>query len=102
MPCARGCCDSPAEHYRSIGIASAALPTRRGAVIGDLARDKTLDQDRDAYKRLRDQNLQPEKLHGARDIEARAETTLEVERSTILTPAQRNTINSLRADGADI
>lgn len=102
MACSRGCCASSAEHYRSIGIASAALPTRRSAVIGGLKKDAELSRDRDAYKRLRDQGLQPEKLHGSRDIETRAETKLEIERSTILTPAQRKTVESLRSDGAAI
>jgi len=26
MPCARGCCDTPAEHYRSLHVAN---PTRK-------------------------------------------------------------------------
>jgi hypothetical protein len=102
MACARGCCDSPAEHYRSIGIASAALPTRRKTVVEGIRKDGELSKDRDAYQRLRRDGLQPDRLHGARDIESRAETRVEVERSTILTPEQRKTVESLRRDGAEV
>lgn len=70
-------------------------------IVGN-RKDEQLGKDRDAYKRMRDQKLQPERLNGAAEIESKAETRLEVERSTILTPDQRRQVETLRSEGADV
>ena len=102
VPCPRGCCATYREHVASIGIAASALPTRKAPIIHGNNKDANLAKDRDAYKRLRDQGLQPDRLHGARDIEAQAETKLEVERSTLLTPDQRKQIDVLKSEGVEV
>lgn len=76
MTCERGCCPSPAEHYRSLAFYS----TGDGTVH---RREKQLAKDRDAYKRLREDGLQPPRLDGCDLIERVATTKEEVEQGSI-------------------
>lgn len=62
MSCARGCCPSPGEHYRSLRYTKAA--------VGPLHRkDQALDRDLAAYKRLIGSGLEPAQIDGAHDLE---------------------------------
>lgn len=83
-------------------MAAAALPTRRRAVIVGNAKDSRLGSDRDAYKRLRDSGLQPERLQGAAEVEARAQSRLEVERGVILNDTQREQVRLLASEGVSL
>ena len=66
--CARGCCASQAEHFRSVALAR-TLPDANRA-------DRRLARDRDAYRALKDQGYQPARLDGAHDLarDARSST----------------------------
>lgn len=100
--CPRGCCASYREHVASIGIAAAALPTRKSGVIVGNAKDSNLGHDRDAYKRMRESGLQPERLQGAAEVESKAETRLEVERGVLLNDAQREQVRVLQSEGVSL
>jgi hypothetical protein len=54
------------------------------------SREKELAKDRDAYRRLRREGLQPPTLTGAAQLEAKAHSQLEIERGYFLkTPEDR-------------
>lgn len=64
---------------------AASMPTRKGkAYCATIeAKDKVLHKDLDAYKRLRDEGLQPRKIDGAAQVERRAEEKWQVETGVI-------------------
>lgn len=64
-----------------LSIASSATPTRRGGARAQIIneKDKKLDKDLDAYKRLRQEGLQPKNIDGSAEVEKRAEYKWQVE-----------------------
>jgi len=64
-----------------LSIAASATPSRRGgsraATINQ--KDKKLEKDLDAYKRLRSEGLQPKAIDGSAEAEKRAEHAWQVE-----------------------
>lgn len=66
-------------HMASPAIAADALPNKKHGVRAINQREKNWDRDMPAYKRLRKQGLQPRGIDGAGDIEALADSPLEVE-----------------------
>lgn len=72
MPCAKGCCESFAEHIQSLTFATRELP-------GINSRESQLRKDLDAYKRLRKDGLQPRSTQGAARVEAIADIPQQVE-----------------------
>jgi hypothetical protein len=75
-----GCFGCRIAHVR---ISSAATPTRRQQVQHIANKEAVLDKDLDAYKRLRNDGLQPRKIDGAAEVEKRAETKAQVESGLI-------------------
>jgi len=63
MSCARGCCPSPREHYRSLTFVDHGQGSYHD-------RDRQLRKDLDAYKRLRKDGLQPAHVDGSAKLEA--------------------------------
>jgi hypothetical protein len=64
-----------AEKVRSLSFSTGAANSKgdnRGA-------ERRLGRDMDAYKRLRDDGLQPPGIRGSGDLEARAQSSVEVE-----------------------
>lgn len=90
MACARGCCNSPAEHYRSISMTPRVHPVE--------LTERQWDKDMPAYKRLRADGLQPRDIDGCARLEAKAETTREIEAGQVLTPKQRVQVANLLGD----
>ncbi len=84
MPCGHGCCETYREHVASIGFAASAMPTRHAHVAATEQREKALSRDRAAYKRLRDDGLQPRSVRGADRLEKHADHRLEVESGRLL------------------
>lgn len=81
MSCGHPCeCESYRAHLLSVSIGAAALPSRKGSVIDIARRERALDKDAAAYRRLRKEGLQPEHVDGCDRIEATARTAAEVER----------------------
>jgi hypothetical protein len=73
-----GCFGCRISHVR---IAPSAAPSRgRGALVADTNRkDKVLDKDLDAYKRLRQEGLQPKAINGSAAAESQANYSWQVE-----------------------
>ena len=63
----------------SISYGADALPTRRPDSNRTNAKERVLAKDLDAYKRLRQDGVQPQGIDGAARLEARAETKDQVE-----------------------
>ena len=68
-----------------VGVASSACPTRGGGarVATIAAKDKVLEKDLDAYKRLRDEGLQPHNIDGSAKVEQLADSKFQVETGII-------------------
>lgn len=65
----------------NLSVAASAMPSRkdgaRAATINQ--KDKTLEKDLDAYKRLRQEGLQPQAIDGSAIAEQRAEYKWQIE-----------------------
>ena len=62
-----------------VSISSAAMPGRKSASHQINETEKRWHKDMDAYKRLRQDGLQPKKIDGSHRVEAKAETRFQVE-----------------------
>jgi len=70
---------------KSVSFAASAMPTRKPQVAsGPWKNDKELDRDRDAFKAMRQQGIQPKSLKGAADLQDRASTQREIETGKII------------------
>jgi hypothetical protein len=82
------CDDTPEEkaafaaNVRTLMIAPSALPTRSGAGEDKKAWAK-MEKDMPAYKRLRDEGLQPPSVRGSADLEARAVSKADIESAAV-------------------
>lgn len=72
MPCSRGCCNSAAEHFRSVAVATKALVATNRA-------DEKVSRDLQAYKSLVDQGYEPHKMTGAYELARDATSAAEIE-----------------------
>jgi len=81
------------DRIRSIGFGVGTMPTRHPVSASVEAREKRWAKDMPAYKRMRQQGLQPKTIDGAADIELRAETRFEVESGQVL-PGQAKKIET--------
>jgi predicted RNase H-like nuclease len=79
MSCARGCCASQADHYRSVRLFG---PSQRRTA----ARQEEADMH--AYKRLVASGVQPKQIAGSAELERGASTAHEVENTNIITDPQ--------------
>lgn len=70
MTCSRGCCESQAQHYRSIEISS---------TFRTVDPDVKFAKDNSAYRELRKQGYQPKTIAGAADAQDRAQSKWELE-----------------------
>jgi len=64
MPCSRGCCPTPRDHWRSVVIGSA--PAESDKFDGGYTRK--FDSDMNAYAELRKGGVQPERVDGSADL----------------------------------
>lgn len=64
-----------------LSIAASATPSRKGgARAAEInQKDKVLEKDLDAYKRLRQEGLQPQAIDGSAEVEKRANYAWQVE-----------------------
>lgn len=79
MSCARGCCETQAEHYRSVSFSATCTPTVRKDTADSIAREKRWERDMPAYKRLRENGTQPKRIDGSGDLEQVASSKTEIE-----------------------
>lgn len=74
---------------QSIAIGTARdMPTRVGPSGGVWKDDKDLSRDRDAFKSLREQGIQPASLKGAADLASRADTVHEIQSGKLIGDAK--------------
>jgi hypothetical protein len=71
------------EKVRSISFAASAMPSRSLAAEAK-REEKQMTKDMGAYKRLRDDNIQPPSVRGSAELESHAETKMEVEAGTVV------------------
>lgn len=90
-------CD--ACRYRTIALGHNSTTTGGRAAEGEKALEQRWERDRPAYKRLRQEGLQPKTIRGSADIEARAETRLEVETGHLMTASQARQVADVMAGG---
>lgn len=95
MPCLRGCCDTQLDHYRSVSISPAATPTRSPNAARINATEKRWEKDHAAYRALRKDGIQPKTSVGAAELQARAESKVEIESGTVLNKQQKATYEHL-------
>ena len=69
---------------KSVSFAASAMPTRKPGAVATTQREKQLTKDRDAFKAMRDQGIQPARLKGAADLQDRAHTKHEIESGKII------------------
>lgn len=67
------------EHLRGFSVSAAATPNRRPHAASTITKDRVLDRDLDAYKRLRQSGVQPPHTGGSAALEAKANHRWEVE-----------------------
>jgi len=102
MPCNRGCCATNREHWLSVGVAPSATPTRGHGIVAveTNAREARWQKDMPAYKRLREDGLQPKGIDGCAEVEAKASTVFEVEHNQVMTKAQLDQYASVMGEVA--
>lgn len=69
---------------KSISFAASAMPTRKPEAVATTIREKNLVRDRDAFKAMRQQGIQPARLKGAAQLQDQASTKHEIETGKIL------------------
>lgn len=64
-----------------LSVAASATPTRRGGARAATInhKDKVLEKDLDAYRRLRNEGMQPKAIDGSAEVEKRANYKWQVE-----------------------
>lgn len=88
--CKCGCADFKEHIGDGPYIAAAARPTSPAAQKTEFANvgEKHLVKDRDTYKELRSQGIQPERLRGVHSLAARAKDTHEIEQGQLMDKEQ--------------
>ena len=83
MTCARGCCPTQRDHYRSVTFGASATPFRRSDTVSKDQMEGRWHDDMPAYKRLRAEGLQPAQIDGAATLERHAEHRKQIEMGTL-------------------
>lgn len=96
------CCGQIMKRVISMpNVAPSAIPSRNKEIDFEATKvaEKTKDKDMAAYKRLRQDGVQPPAINGSANLEARAESSLEVNSGhTFATTASRKRNESLIKD----
>lgn len=80
MSCGHPCeCPTYRDHLKSINFSAAAMPTRHRRVSEIATTEKRWDKDMRAYAAMRKDGVQPVRIDGAAEMQARASTQVEVE-----------------------
>ena len=76
MSCARGCCSTQAEHYRSVRLSA-------GPSVQE-SRERRLSRDLDAFQRMSEAGAAPRNIVGAASLASGAESRVEIERGHLI------------------
>ena len=68
----------------SVSFSASSMPTRNNSVAETNRAEKQLTKDRDAFKAMREQGIQPARLKGAADLQDHATTKSEIATGRIL------------------
>jgi len=69
---------------KSVSFAASAMPTRHIEASSNKINEKQLVRDRNAFKALKDEGIQPARLRGAAELQDKATTKHEIETGKIL------------------
>ncbi len=97
MSCAKGCCESPREHYQSLVVAKGDTSPE---VLDIRTRDAQLDRDRSAYKRLRDDGVQPNQVDGSAHLEQSAVEQIDIDFKVPIPKENRDQVKEIVAEAA--
>lgn len=81
-----------------VSVSATAMPGRRADAIGGIARDRHWDEDMAAYKRLRQDGLQPPRIDNCKVLERHAEHPKQVEMGKLYDPKQIKIADSISSD----
>lgn len=71
MACGHPCeCPTYRDHVASVSFSGMGMPSRRPEVADIQRREKALERDAPAYRRLRKDGLQPDHVDGSHKLEA--------------------------------
>lgn len=84
----------------TVGVAASSMPTRHPQAVGDEAREQRWNRDMPAYKRLRADGVQPQRIDGSADMEKRATDTFEVEMG--MAASSKKGLHAVRSLLADV
>lgn len=75
---------------QTVSFAASAMPSRKPDAVGARQTEARMARDLPAYKRLKDQGLQPAATKGAAELEKRANSNWEIETGRVI-PDERFT-----------
>ena len=81
-----------------VSVSATAMPGRRSETIATIARDRHWDEDMSAYKRLRNDGLQPPRIDNCKVLERHAEHPKQVEMGKLYDPKKIALGDRLSAD----
>lgn len=102
MPCARGCCPTPRDHWLSVAFSASATPTRRPEAVRIDRTEAQWDADMPAYKRLRHDGLQPKAIDGCAELESKGTSREEIEMGHLFTSAELPIVRESMAVAAEL
>ena len=68
----------------SVSFSASSMPTRNTSVSETNRAEKQLTRDRDAFKAMREQGIQPARLRGAAELQDKAHTKHEIETGKLI------------------
>lgn len=89
-------------HLLSINIGAAALPTRKAEVRRTEEKERLLSKDLPAYKRLRDDGLQPRNIDGSADLEGKVTSQFDIDLGHVVPRQQRERVKEGFAMAAEM
>lgn len=99
MTCARGCCPTQRDHYRSVAFGASATPYRRADTVSKDQMEGRWRADMPAYQRLKADGIQPQQIDGCAALESHAEHRKQIEMHTLTgTAAQYNLADRISSD----
>lgn len=77
---------------RSVSFAPTAMPNRYPTAVSTVAMDARWDKDMPAYRRLRDNGIQPKRIDDCAELETRATDQFEIEMAKIVPKAHKRAV----------
>lgn len=97
--CGKPCnCESYRAHLMSISVSAAATPSRdrTAETVSASSKERAWDKDMPAYKRLREDGLQPAHIDGSARLEQTANDRIEIEAGRNYTKREVGAIKEIK------